>query len=135
MDFNCTGDLCSVAHSAADGGGEFVATYQLNIGFEAPQSWIVPTQDLVSIYKIRGDVVNASAIDECHLLFFAGEWAVKTLGWVIFQMETEKAPFLVEHYLDLPLGGVDDMSVWTARMWNRFASWIEVRQLAVFSCV
>ena len=53
MDFNCTGDLCSVAHSAADTGGEFVATYQVDIGFESPTSWIVPTDDLVSIYKIR----------------------------------------------------------------------------------
>ena len=53
MDFNCTGDLCSVAHSAADTGGEFVATYQVDIGFESPTSWVVPTDDLVSIYKIR----------------------------------------------------------------------------------
>ncbi len=70
--------------------------------------------------------MNASAIDECHLIFFAGETAIKYLGFVVKQLLTDNAPFLTEHYMDLPLGGVDDMSIWTARMWNRFASWVEV---------
>jgi hypothetical protein len=34
MDFNCThGDLCSVAHSAADTGGEFAAAAMLNLSW------------------------------------------------------------------------------------------------------
>ena len=37
---------------------------------------------------------------------------------------TRHAPFLVENYIDLPLGGVDDMAIWTARSWNRLAEWI-----------
>lgn len=33
-DFNCTdGDLCSVAHSAADTGGEFSAAASMNISW------------------------------------------------------------------------------------------------------
>ena len=28
-------------------------------------------------------------------------------------------PSPAEHYLDLPLGGVDDMAVWAGRMWRR----------------
>ena len=43
-----------------DTGGEFVATYQVNIGFEAPQSWVVPTADLVSIFKIRYVAVHCA---------------------------------------------------------------------------
>ena len=34
--------------------------------------------------------MNGSAIDECHVIFFAGEWAIKTLGWIIFTLETDK---------------------------------------------
>jgi hypothetical protein len=31
QDFNCNGDLCSVAHTAADTGGEFVAAWQTDL--------------------------------------------------------------------------------------------------------
>ena len=53
MDFNCSGDLCGVAHTAADTGGEFVASYQTNLTFANPWGWYVPTQDLIEIYKMR----------------------------------------------------------------------------------
>ena len=34
MDFNCTdGDLCSIAHSAADTGGEFAAAVSMNLSW------------------------------------------------------------------------------------------------------
>jgi hypothetical protein len=69
--------------------------------------------------------VTAASINDCHLLFFAGETAIKYLGFIVFHLETDNAPFLVEHYRDLPLGGIDDNAVWTGRMWNRMASWIE----------
>lgn len=65
-------------------------------------------------------------IDECALIFYVGETAVKYLGFIVWTLETDNAPFLVEHYLDHPLGGVDDMAVFTQLMWNRLENWFEV---------
>ncbi len=118
-----TGDLCGVAHSAADTGGEFTAQFQTDLStFFEPQSWYVPTQDLLQIYAaVNYTQVTAQSIEECHLLFAAGSLAIKYAAELVYIPETGKAPFLQEKYLDYALGGVDDMAVWSARLWNRFA--------------
>jgi hypothetical protein len=87
---------------------------------------------MVLVKRRSGYTVNASALDTCHVIFFAGETAIKALGFVIYGLVTDNSPFLQEHFIDHPLGGVDDMAVWTARMWNRFATWLEV---CVCACV
>jgi hypothetical protein len=56
----------------ADTGGEFVAAYETDLSIIDPDSWVVPTNDLVGIFAVEGQVVNASAIDECHLIFYVG---------------------------------------------------------------
>jgi hypothetical protein len=32
-DFNCTGDLCAAAHTAADTGGEFMAAHEVDLSW------------------------------------------------------------------------------------------------------
>jgi hypothetical protein len=50
-DFNCTnGDLCQIAHSAADTGGEFAAAFNLNI------SWY-PSVSSLTILSIEVNTV------------------------------------------------------------------------------
>ena len=124
-DFNCTGNLCSVAHTAADTGGEFVAASFVDLSFAQPLKWYVPTVDLVRIFALRGFQVNASAIEQCHVEFAAGELAIKTLGFLVLGMVTDDAAFLQEHYIDHPFGGVDDMAAYTGRMWTRLTQWLE----------
>ncbi len=69
--------------------------------------------------------VTQTSIRHCHELFSAGSLAIKTLGPAAFAFETNAAPHLVERYIDWQLGGIEDMAIWSARMWDRMASWIE----------
>lgn len=110
-----------------DTGGEFVAAYTMNLTFLQPGSWYVPTQDLIEIYKYAPQwvnfTVNASAIENCLLIFKAAVWAIEDVGALAFPEEVKNAPFLPENYVDYYLGGLDDMSVWSSIMWNRMVSW------------
>lgn len=101
----------------------------------------------MNIYALDNRTVNASAIEECAYIFWLATAAVKTLASTVEPMEVAKSPtfagvgarmldskvgpihlrslpFLAEHYIDLPLGGVDDMAVWAGYMWRRWAQWL-----------
>lgn len=104
-----------------------MAAYSLNLTFLQPGSWYVPTQDLVNIYhyapKWVNMTVNASAIDDCLLLFKVATWAMKDVGALAFPEEVQAAPFLPEYYMNYYIGGIDDNAVWSSFMWNRMLSW------------
>jgi hypothetical protein len=103
LDFNTTG-LNGAPHTMADEGGEFVAAYQTDLSFLAPQDWRIPTSDLLAIYALAGRQVNASAIEECAITFYAGTLAVKYLASLVEPLEVNTSPTLGERWLDLPLG-------------------------------
>jgi FG-GAP repeat/Zinc dependent phospholipase C len=130
-DFATVG-LAPVAHTMADEGAEFVAAYETDLSFLSPQQWYIPVGDLVAIYATAGRQVNASAIEECGAIFYAGTLAVKYLAALVEPLEVNKSPVLAERWLDLPLGGADDMAVWTGRMWTRLQGWIEMGPPTVF---
>lgn len=127
QDYNCSGSLCDTAHGKGDHGGEFVAAYTMPLGFYHPTEWYVPVQDLVEIYHYAPNfvnmTVNASAIEDCSLLFAAASLAVKDAGAADYPDQVKPAPFLAERYADYFLGGIDDMAVWTSFMWNRMMGW------------
>lgn len=131
IDFNCTG-LCSTAHTAADTGGEFIASYATSLAWDDPNAWYIPTQDLVNIYAMANRTVNGSDIDQCAVTFYAGSWAIRLLGSLIEPLEIGGAPTFAEHFLDLPLGGIDDMAVWTGRLWLRWADWLDNGPPSIF---
>lgn len=130
-DFNCTnGDLCQIAHSAADTGGEFAAASMLNLNWYPEEKWYIPTSDLVNIYAAMnetgdGPLVEPQWINECAVIFYAGSWALSTFGDLVYPV---LAPYLgstlLEQYLDFHLGGIDDDAAWTGFMQNRFADWV-----------
>lgn len=78
-DFFCTdGDLCGVAHSACDTGGEFVGAATLNISWYPDDTWYVPVDDLVNIYALlnasgEGPLVEPEWIEECGVIFYIGK--------------------------------------------------------------
>ena len=129
QNYNCTGDLCSIAHSEGDAGGEFVAAYQLNLTFLHSLQWYVPVQDLVNIYSYAPQwvnrTVNASSIEKCSLLFQAATIAMQDAGALAYPVEVQPAPFLPESYMDFTVGGLDDNSAWTGFMWNRMLRWAQ----------
>ena len=131
MDYNTTG-LDSTAHSECDTGAEFVAAYSSDLAFLAPEAWVVPTADLVAIFALAQRKIDPAAIEECAAIFYAGTLAIKYLSALVEPLETAVAPTLVERWADLPLGGVDDMAVFTGRMWTRLQGWIEVGPPSTF---
>ena len=130
-DFNCTdGDLCQIAHSAADTGGEFAAGQTLDLSWYPNRKWFVPTTDLVNIYAImnasgQGPLVESQWINECAVIFYAGSYGTSIFGDLVYPL---LAPYvggtLLSSYLDFHCGGIDDNAAWTGFMWNRFADWV-----------
>jgi hypothetical protein len=127
QNYNCSGTLCDPAHTKGDTGGEFVAAYSMNLTFLHEGDWYVPVDDLLKIYNYApqwvNKTVNASAIEECSLLFKVATLAIKDAGVAIYPEQVQPAPFLPEHYNDFFLGGIDDNAVWSGFMWNRMMGW------------
>lgn len=131
VDFNCVnGDLCSVAHSAADTGGEFTATASMNVSWYPAKKWYIPVDDLVNIYIImnstgQGPLVKANWIKECGVIFYVGSWATAKFGDLIYPLlASSVGTLLLEEYNSFPVGGVGDDAAWTSFMWNRLAGWL-----------
>jgi hypothetical protein len=83
LDYGCVGDLggpCSgssggghdAPHSQADSGGEFAAAFSTSLGFDNPDDWYVPVDDLVGIYALANRSVSGLDIDACAVEFWAG---------------------------------------------------------------
>jgi hypothetical protein len=126
LDFNVSGGLNSAPHTLADTGGEFVAAYELPLTFDDPTQWVIPLADLLAIYaSVNRTDATAGDIEECAAIFFAGSEAIKSLAALAEPLEIAPSPTFGEHYIDLPLGGLDDMAAWTGRMWERLGDWIE----------
>jgi len=126
LDFNTSGPGPAPApHTLADTGGEFVAAYAVGLTWESPETWVIPVADLLAIYKsVNRTDVTASAIQECALEFAAGAEAVAALAALAAPYLVAPSPTFAESYIDLPLGGVDDMAVYAARLWGRWGEWV-----------
>jgi len=65
-DFGTGLDLDMRPHSFADNGGEFAAAYENVLPWDDPTAWVVPLNDLLTIYHTSNRTdVNASSIEEC----------------------------------------------------------------------
>ena len=124
--FGCKGSLCHSAHEKADVGAEFVVAWQTRIErWLSPTKWEVPTHHLVEIFARMNVTVPSLWINECHALFLTAAEGVMHSSDVVFWEQTWNAPWMVEELLEYPMGGIEDMAIWTGRVWNRFALWIE----------
>lgn len=126
IDYNDTGPgPQNNAHTLADNAGEFTAAYETMLNFLHPEEWYIPVQDLLNTYALAGITdVTAGAIEECAAIFFTGSEVVKALAALVEPLEVAPSPTFAESYIDMPLGGIDDMAIWTSRMWQRFAYWL-----------
>eukprot|EP00854_Cymbomonas_tetramitiformis_P017079 gene17079-20300_t len=79
QNFNCSGNLCQVAHNEAD-----------------------TVDDAIEIFAMMGKNVSK-----------------------VYRLETKTAPEMVDEYIGLMLGGIDDNAVWTSFMWKRWNSWLD----------
>ena len=136
LDFNCTG-LCQPAHSQADEGGEFVAAYATALAFDDPNAWVIPVADLVSILRFVNRTaetghMGAGDIEECAVEFYAGAEAVKALAGLAEPLMVYGSPTFAEEIAGLPCGGLDDMAVYAARMWQRW--WVAAQLRARAHC-
>jgi hypothetical protein len=93
-----------------------------------------PLEDIVEIYKLYNNTqfpagfpdVTLASLKECKELFDLGAWAEITFGPEVFNFYARSVPFLGARYLDLPIGGVDDMAVWASFEFERIAHWLDV---------
>ena len=74
-----------------------------------------------SSFSLQG----ASDIEECAVEFYAGAEAIKELAGLVEPLLVYASPTFAEEIINLPCGGVDDMAVYAARMWQRWASWLD----------
>ena len=123
------------ANMAADFGVSFLLN---ETGIE-PWRREYPMNDIVEIYKLVPQLnppagthglnysnVTVVALEECKVIFDLGLWAEKVFGQFLFEAEYAKqVPLMAERMLDLPIGGIDDMAVWTGWVWERIARWID----------
>jgi hypothetical protein len=97
--------------------------YTQDLSYYEPLEWYVPVADLIKIYTYAPNyvnkTVNASAIEDCSLLFATGSLAIKDFGALIYPEIIGPAPFLSESFMDYFLGGMDDNAAWSSFMWNR----------------
>jgi glycosylphosphatidylinositol phospholipase D len=125
FDYNGTGDLMSNAHSMADTGGEFLSHRQIDSEWFSPAKWRVPAYDLVKIFAMINDTITETQIYECQAIFTAGAEALIYIGDIVSLPMTDASPMFQDELLQMPVGGIDDMAVWTSYIWERFAEWVE----------
>eukprot|EP00898_Chlorokybus_atmophyticus_P002989 jgi/Chlat1/3691/Chrsp246S03835 len=129
QNYNCGGNLCPIAHTAGDTGGDTVAAWQGDLGFLRPWQIFVPVEDMSRIYNWNPRLVNRTVaphtLAECRQLFAVLTWGIQQFGAYLFPVEVTPAPFLAEQFFGYWLGGVDDIAVWTAAVWDRYVEWME----------
>jgi hypothetical protein len=129
VDYDYTdGSLCDEGHSIADLGGEFVAAVNTNVSNPSwfqPDQWVLPTDDLIAIYQRLNHTVTSTTLSLCRLEFIAMSLGVQQFGHMLYNRMTDASPTLVEKFLDLSTGGIDDMSIQVIQSWKRYLQWLE----------
>eukprot|EP01100_Stratorugosa_tubuloviscum_P014442 TRINITY_DN772_c1_g2_i1.p1 TRINITY_DN772_c1_g2~~TRINITY_DN772_c1_g2_i1.p1 ORF type:complete len:822 (+),score=401.78 TRINITY_DN772_c1_g2_i1:18-2483(+) len=116
----------SDAHTAADVGGEFVVAYEMDISWMQPEKWVLPVDDLVTIYHSIGYTnVTAKRMTQCNDLLVAEAIAIKTVGFEGYPYAVRNSPFLAEQLHPYWMGGLNDNSAWTQWCWSDIVRWLE----------
>ncbi|XP_045442768.1 phosphatidylinositol-glycan-specific phospholipase D isoform X2 [Pipistrellus kuhlii] len=109
----------SEAHPAGDFGGDVLSQFEFNFNYLA-RRWYVPVEDLLGIYRtLYGrDAIPKHVIVECSYLQFLGMYGEVMAVSKLYPTFARKSPFLVEHFQDYFLGGLDDMAFWSTRIYR-----------------
>ena len=113
------------AHTWADTGGDMVATQQLDLDY-LTFPWYVPVTDLVKIYHEMGyEEVSPGWVMGCTYLMFLGAVGERIGGQAIYPHFANESAFLAEGYTNYFAGGLDDMAIHSAWMWDDVIDWME----------
>ena len=124
VNFDCGGQLCQEAHNRADVGGEFMAVVQWDLSFVEPSKWHVPDDFVLKSFSDMGFQIERVKLWECQGEFATASESIKVGGKEFYEHYAEGASFMQYHYSEFPFGGINDMAIWTGRMWDRFSSWV-----------
>ena len=127
-DTNCGQGLCSIAHQLGDFGGDLVGAQNTNITWFNVVQWEIPTQAIVEIFALMNHTVSYVALRACRDVFIGATESFIRLGQNphTYHKLTDYSSTLVEQYVDMHLGGIDDMSIYTTRSWQRLHDWLQI---------
>ncbi|KAH9496841.1 Glycosylphosphatidylinositol specific phospholipase D1 [Bulinus truncatus] len=110
------------AHSDGDLGGDVLNLYQLDLSYsDVLGEWCVPTTDVLNIFRdfYGKEVINETVLTTCSKLMYLVKIGEKIFLKKLFPDSAKKSPFLVDELYDYFLGGINDMSTWTQRLWKQ----------------
>jgi hypothetical protein len=125
VNFECGGSLCSIAHTRVDVGAEFILASQVSLESFDPVHWQVPRSDVEAAFVHGTRDVTTTNIEACEMVFASGIEAMKAGGSLWAKHWSTGASFLQYHLWEHLMGGIDDMTIWTGRVWTRLDAWIE----------
>ena len=106
-----------------------------HMSFSTDQQWLHPWQrqypleKILEVYHLYGKPnVTLKSLETCKAIFDLGLWAEQIFGKFLFIYQSsfhDYVPFVAEHDLSLPIGGIDDMAVWSTWVWERVARWFD----------
>lgn len=85
---------------------------------------MVPTQDIINIYKRIDMNVTRDSIEECALLFYGEQWIIEYTINSLTKFIVDQSQFLADNYLDFYIGGMDDMATMTQYYWQEMEQFI-----------
>eukprot|EP00750_Incisomonas_marina_P002215 INCI12155.2.p1 GENE.INCI12155.2~~INCI12155.2.p1 ORF type:complete len:828 (-),score=116.71 INCI12155.2:164-2647(-) len=109
--------------------GDFHMSYATDQDWLHPWKREYPLEKILEVYHLYGKPnVTLKSLQTCKLIFDLGLWAEQVFGRFLFIFQStvhDYVPFVAEHDLQLPVGGIDDMAVWATWVWERIARWID----------
>ena len=101
-----------------------MCAYEIDLSFLL-SDWYLPANDLAQIFKMLNFTdITPSVIEACNEELYIAVQAVRDLpSELLFPYFADSSPFLVEHFQDWWLGGVEDNSIWTKICWPYAIDW------------
>ncbi|PIA14986.1 hypothetical protein COEREDRAFT_82400 [Coemansia reversa NRRL 1564] len=114
----------SRAHDVLDVGGDFAMAHMSDLNYILDK-WLVPTDDVLRIYKSMGFKVSRWRMNICIRRQFYAMEAVKRFGKGLFPSYASHAPMLTERLDDYYIGGLFAMATTTNECWNSLINWFD----------
>ncbi|KAJ2258306.1 hypothetical protein EV176_004545 [Coemansia sp. RSA 451] len=114
------------AHDVLDVGGDFALAHMNDLKYIL-DTWVVPIDDVLNIYKQMGFSVSRWRMTACITRQFYALEAVKRFGRGMFPSYAARAPMLTERINDYYIGGLYAMATSTNSCWHSLIDWFDSR--------
>ncbi|XP_005096368.1 phosphatidylinositol-glycan-specific phospholipase D [Aplysia californica] len=128
MSFTNYHGVYGTAHHDGDLGGEVLNLYQLDLSYsDIVGEWYIPSNDLINIYEAYYGklVIDSDVLETCSKISYLAKVAERLVVRKYFPITAKNSPFLVDNLYNYFLGGIEDMTVWTQRIWKYIAWGLE----------